>query len=199
LFLRLFFRIDNGTNGKGDFEERNNPPEFSLAGSIPATCPDNQGVPMLRPRPDGNYCEGKYDSEKCPFADMQNCWAYDDLRSYDRDKEQYKRCDGCIAEIKKKDNSECCRDEAFQRLSEYGVDSLADFDFNGEIEWWLKWARRREDQVAGWLVEVLQAIATEDFNNADEIRSFTATMLSRYAELKPKRDEPRGKDAVKDA
>lgn len=96
------------------------------------------------------------------------------------------------------ENEQCCKDELFIRLTEYGVDGEPDFDFNEEIEWFLDWARRRESQVAGWLVDALQAIATEDFNNVGEIRNFAAMMLKRYATLKPKRIEMTGEAAIID-
>ncbi|MCP4569028.1 MAG: hypothetical protein GY841_15750 [FCB group bacterium] len=77
-------------------------------------------------------------------------------------------------------NEECCRDELFMRLIEYGVDGLPDFEINDEIEFFLDWARRREEQVAGWLAETLNAVATGEFENTDEIQRFASRMLTRY-------------------
>ncbi len=95
------------------------------------------------------------------------------------------------------DNEECCRDELFRKLMDYGIDGLPDYNFGEETIWFLSWARRRESQVAEWLIEVLNAIATEDFNNVAEIQDFARKMLGRYAQ--EKKVNPTGRDAVKDA
>jgi len=94
---------------------------------------------------------------------------------------------------------ECCRDEAFQRLLDYGIDGLGDFNFNTELNWWLGWARRRESQISGDLIDVMNAAAIEKFNTVDEIQSWLMLMCQRYLGRRPeKRPEPRGKDAVFD-
>jgi len=98
------------------------------------------------------------------------------------------------------DNEECCRDELFAKLIDYGIDSIGEYGFEEEIAWFLEWARRRESQVAGWLAEVLRAIATEDFNTVDEVRAWAAAMHERYLGAAPeKKSNPLGEGAVIDA
>jgi len=91
------------------------------------------------------------------------------------------------------EHEKCCREEALEKLLKYELDAQY------ELGWWLAWARRHERQVNNWLIEALSAIATADFNTIDEIQSFSAMILKRYADTEPKKIiGPRGSDAVND-
>jgi hypothetical protein len=52
----------------------------------------------------------------------------------------------------------CCRDELFEKLAEYGIEG----DFNEEMRWFLDWAERHAGQSNGRLVSALTSVVDSD-------------------------------------